>query len=326
MDIKMQIPFAVDLTKEKGWSKDSSKYNYFIVRLNLLIKPRKDEKHLVYIGDQITPFRTTDFVTAGETKTYEYTYSIIDAAETTRTTLIENEFVSSISSEIGAEFKFPAGFGSATLSPKITSSLEQSVKSSITRSMTNTRTISTEEKKTLELRVDVMKGASETQYAVPAYKKYRWDVFLHYIDFLFVEYRPTALGLRKKKTNLPRPEGMNHTNRIRMNLPLFSLLFWEYIPGGQMIFTESEYRLLPNKVEDPGRVLVEELRESIDLQLPPRPEKPTLYTLSNIAFPLRWIDRKGEWTKEELMKIELDEADGSAWWFEYGPGRKRNPS
>ena len=35
-----------------------------------------------------------------------------------------------------------------------------------------------------------------------------------------------------------------------------------------------------------------------------REAPPTLYTLSNIAFPLRWVDRKGHWTREELEKIE----------------------
>jgi hypothetical protein len=55
--------------------------------------------------------------------------------------------------------------------------------------------------------------------------------------------------------------------------------------------------------------------------MPAREEPPTLYTLSNIAFPLRWIDRKGPWTREELEKIEWEEAEGSAWWYQYGPGR-----
>jgi hypothetical protein len=58
--------------------------------------------------------------------------------------------------------------------------------------------------------------------------------------------------------------------------------------------------------------------------MPAREKPPTLYTLSNIAFPLRWIDRKGPWTREELEQIEMEEAEGSAWWYQYGPGRKQS--
>jgi hypothetical protein len=34
------------------------------------------------------------------------------------------------------------------------------------------------------------------------------------------------------------------------------------------------------------------------------------------------VDRKGPWTREELEKTELEEAEGSVWWYQYGPGRK----
>ena len=62
------------------------------------------------------------------------------------------------------------------------------------------------------------------------------------------------------------------------------------------------------------------LNKPIHLPLPKDPERPTLYTLSNIAFPLRWIDRKGDWTADDLKRMELDEAEGTAWWFQHGPG------
>ena len=42
-----------------------------------------------------------------------------------------------------------------------------------------------------------------------------------------------------------------------------------------------------------------------------------------VPFDVRWVDRQRPWTWQELEKIELDEAEGSAWWFEHGPGRKK---
>jgi hypothetical protein len=38
---------------------------------------------------------------------------------------------------------------------------------------------------------------------------------------------------------------------------------------------------------------------------------------------LKWVKRTGEWTEEELMAIEEDEARNSAWWFHNGPGRRK---
>jgi hypothetical protein len=128
-------------------------------------------------------------------------------------------------------------------------------------------------------------------------------------------------GLRKKKRNFPRPVGNTHTNRIKINQPLFTIKYWQLLPKSSNIFTAGEYKLLKNKVLIPEDIVKEKLDASIQLTLPRHPERPTLYTLSNIAFPYRWIDRKVDWTKEELKQIEMDEAEGSAWWFRHGPGK-----
>jgi hypothetical protein len=106
-------------------------------------------------------------------------------------------------------------------------------------------------------------------------------------------------------------------------MPLFRLIYWNLEAESSLLFTESEYRNL-TKVVHPDRITFEELRAPLRLAMPQRREQPTLYTLSNIAFPLRWVDRKGPWTRQELEQIELEEANGSAWWYSHGPGRKKN--
>jgi hypothetical protein len=171
------------------------------------------------------------------------------------------------------------------------------------------------------VRQRIKPGSQELQYAVAGYRRYVQDVFLHYIDYLFVEYRPTAFGLRRKKQNLPRPVGTAHINLIPIHMPLFRMRYWKLEAESSLIFTESEFQNL-TKAAHLDRATFEELHTPIFLPMPAREEPPTLYTLSNIAFPLRWIDRKGPWTREELEKIELEEAQSSAWWFQYGPGRK----
>lgn len=323
MDIKMRIPVSVDLTKEEGWSQDiQDKYRYFIGRLYVHIEQYQDEENPINFGEIITPYRTTDHSEAGQTITIEHKYTKIHIEETTRTVFLENEFTSNLAAEIGASIEFPFNQTTSTLASKLSAGFQEKIKSSVTRSFSNTTTISSEVSTKVELYQKIEKNAKELHLAIAGYKKYRWEVYLHYIDYLLVEYRPTTWGLRKKKTNWPRPVGSEHVNRIKMNLPLFKITFWEFDPRASLIYTESEYKQLTNKIKNPDRVITEKLETTIDLPLPAKPEKPTLYTLSNIAFPLRWVDRKGPWTKEDLMKLEMKEAVGSAWWFQYGPGRK----
>ena len=120
---------------------------------------------------------------------------------------------------------------------------------------------------------------------------------------------------------MPRPVGTAHVNLIPIHMPLFQLVYWNLEPESSLLYTETEYQNL-TKVTHPDRVSFHELHEPLRLPMPARETPPTLYTLSNIAFPLRWIDRKGPWTREELEQIEWEEAEGSAWWYQNGPGRK----
>jgi hypothetical protein len=49
---------------------------------------------------------------------------------------------------------------------------------------------------------------------------------------------------------------------------------------------------------------------------------PSLYQLSRVAFPYRWVDMPStDLSKEQLMKIELGEAETTGWWFHHGPGK-----
>jgi hypothetical protein len=116
---------------------------------------------------------------------------------------------------------------------------------------------------------------------------------------------------------------MAHVNLIPMHIPLFRLFYWQLESESSLLYTETEYQAL-TKVAHPDRVIFAELHDPIRLPMPAREEPPTLYTLSNIAFPLRWVDRKGPWTREELEKIEWEEAEDSAWWYQYGPGKGIN--
>ena len=317
MDIKLTVPFAEELTKEAGWIR-LDRYLYFIARFHLHIEQNQTGE--LGFGDILRTYRTTPHSETEVMKVFEEEVTTVDLRETTRAATLSNDLTARITATIAGAVKSPFYEASTDLG----ASLEQTIRSSIAESIRSSDTVSRREKRSFTITQAVKPGAQELQLAVASYRKYQQDVFLHYIDYLFVDYRRTAFGLRKKKSNLPRPIGTAHVNLLPMHIPLFRLSYWKLEVESSLVYTETEYQSLP-KVEHPDRVTFDALhvREPVRLRMPAREEQPTLYTLSNIAFPLHWVDRKGPWTREELEQIEMEEAEGSAWWYQYGPGRKR---
>lgn len=315
MDIKLTVPFGEELTKEAGWIQ-LNRYLYFIARFHLQIEETQTRDFAA--GDILRTYRTTPHSETEVEKVFEEEVTTVDLKETTRSAALSNDLTRKITATIAGAAKSPF----YEVSANIGGALEQTIRASLAESIRSSDTVSRREMRRFTVRQTIKAGAPELQLAVAGYRKYRQDVYLHYVDYLFVEYRRTAFGLRRKKRNLPRPVGTAHINLIPIHIPLFRLFYWKLEPESSLLYTETEYQNL-TRVAHPDRVTFDALHEPIRLPMPVREESPTLYTLSNIAFPLRWIDRRGPWTRQELEKIELEEADGSAWWYQYGPGRKK---
>ena len=314
MDGVLVIPTDDDLTEETGWTK-LNKYLYFAVRYHLLMDDEQTGEFR--LGDVLRTFRTTDFTETEIVKTFEMEVTRADLEETTCSILLDQQLSEKVSGTIRGSAKSPF----YELSAEVGSALEKSIRSSVEQSIRVDRSISVRHKESFSVVQRVKPGSRDLQLAVAGYRRYNRKVFLHYIDYLFVEYQVSSLRLRRKKRNLPRPDGNLHKNRILINAPLFQMNFWRLETESSLLYTEEEYRQAP-KVQHPDRITFEALDEEIRFPLPNRLHRPTLYKLSKIAFPVRWVDRKGPWTREDLEKIELDEAEGSAWWFQHGPGRK----
>lgn len=315
MDIKLTIPFAEELTKEAGWTQ-LDRYLYFIARFHLQIE--QNQMRDFAVGDILRTYRTTPHSETEVVQVFEEEVTTVDLMETTRSAALSNDMRQQVTATIAGAAKSPF----YEVSGNVGALLEQTVRSSVSESVRSSATVSKRERKTFTVRQLIKPGVPEAQVAVAGYRKYQRAVYLHYIDYLFVAYRRTSFGLRRKRQNLPRPAGMAHINFIPVYMPLFRLTYWNLESESSLLYTETEYRNL-TRVSHPDRVAFEELRKPMRLPMPDREEPPTLYTLSNIAFPLRWIDRKGQSTREELEQIEWNEAEGSAWWFQHGPGRKK---
>jgi hypothetical protein len=314
MDDVLVIPSDDDLTQEAGWTK-LDKYLYCAVRYHL----HSDEEQTgdFRLGDVLRTFRTTDFTETEIVKTIEAEVTTADLEETTCSVLLDQQLSEKVTGTIRGGAKSPF----YELSAEVGTTLEHSIRTSVEQAIKVDRSVSTRRKQSFSVVQRVRPGSKDLQLAVAGYRRYSRKMFLHYIDYLFVEYQATSLGLRRKKRNLPRPEGSLHRNRISINAPLFQMNYWRLETESSLLYTEEEYRQAP-KVQHPDRVTFAPLDEEIRLPLPIRLHRPTLYKLSKIAFPIRWVDRKGPWTRADLEKIEMDEAERSAWWFQHGPGRK----
>jgi len=306
------VPSSVDLTKEKNWIQ-TDKYQYLTMRYHLLIDEYQAES-TTHPGEIIASYHTTEFSETDTTKSVENEFTVVDTDETIIASVRTDEFNTLVKNELIAGIEIPP----YKISADASASLEQKILTSISSSIKTSSSITKREKVSFQVHLTVSKDTTEKIHAAACYRKTRVDVYLHYLDYLLVEYRTSALGLRKKKQNLPRPDGQNPVNRIRISEPLFSVFYWKLLPESSFCFLESDYEK-EVKVIRPDEVTLQALDKKINLALPARPERPTLYTLSNIAFPFHWIDRKGPWTKADLEAIEMDEAVGSKWWFQYGP-------
>jgi hypothetical protein len=74
---------------------------------------------------------------------------------------------------------------------------------------------------------------------------------------------------------------------------------------------EDEY---VREVEDPDEITVIRAKRTKRRAVEFPKTVPTLYQIARATFPEKWIKRKGEWSEEDLMQIELEDARRSPFW------------
>lgn len=311
---KINIPYELDLIKSKSWQELDDR-NYFITRFHLYIEDYQAES-TTYPGEILGSFRTYDKFEV--VQAIEKEHSVINLDETICSVAVDHEQIAQIDSKLMANLDTLV----SQVSSEVTAQIQEHFKTTVSLSRKQSTSVSQRVNERFEVNQTITDSGTENYHAVACYQPRQSDVYLHYIDYLIVNYSTSFFGLRKKKTNLPRPIHNTHLNRIKINQPLFSLKYYRLLPKSSLIYTDTQYQAVENKVKKPETLSVTPLTNPINLPMPARPERPTLYTLSNLAFPLRWIEREGDWTIEELKQLELNDAEGTMWWFQHGPGRK----
>ena len=310
----VSIPYSVDLCREDGWSHlDNRHTRFFIARCHFMVRERPAGDRPRH-GEILAVHAAPEHVELRKVISIEQERQATHTEESLRRSLCEDEAVIEYAVRLAAELRaLPPG----RLTSEVKAGSTHTLKTSFLNSFRMERTVSRKEVVKFELTYTIMPEAVREYVSVAMYQRYAWDIYLAYVDYLYVDYKKSVMGLRKKRRKRPDAGTRERPNVIRLNVPLASVVYWKLLPRSAVMMDEAAYQ---NEVEDPCEISVEppHSRHEYHVEMP---DVPSLYQLSNVAFPLRWIKREGPWTEDELKKIEWEDAEGSAWWFQYGPGR-----
>jgi hypothetical protein len=281
---------------------DEKRTTFFVARCHFMVMNQQVEGSAAY-GEKLGEF-LSEGATQEITDAIEYQYTVSYTDETLRSSLRENSSVHSFVSSLAGETAVaPHKLSQNTqleLSHKLREEFQTSFK--VVNSVTTQTSFKHEAKITLP-------GTFQEPHVYPAvYQRWVGHLFLTHIEYLRVRYLRSFFGLRRKRTKFP-PLPMNPTdtraNVHRCHLPLSAIYYWKRLPKSSVLIPATKYKI---EVVNPDEC---EIRPPEDKReyYAPVPSKPTLYQLSNLAFPLKWIKRpgNGEWTEEQLRRIEEDE-------------------
>jgi hypothetical protein len=305
----LTIPISVALTNERNWSAlDDKKTCFFVMRFHFMLEDRQvKEPHRV--GEKLAVFGAPKGGTVETVLSAEFEREDVHAISSVRTSLQESKVFASIAQKVGGEV------GVKDLA-KLSSGMESQVTAELKLAFSESHTVEESSKR----RVKVSFGIKNTLpsdgrpvVAVPVFQRSAFDIYLAYVDWLVVEYQKKFYGLRKRRKNLPEIVGGIHKNKWTAGIPLATAYYWKHLKDSSMMMFEDDYSI---EVADPDEITIapsqRTKRRAVSF-----PKVPTLYQIARATFPVKWIKRKGEWTEDDLMQLELDDVSGGPFWKEW---------
>lgn len=319
--IAISTPFYLALTKEKNWKKQNDN-NFYIYRLNFfLVKNQICGK--IFDGEILARHTSIKGQETIIETTIKTKFSFVNMEKLTKSVTSQLELGAEVRTALSASL----GINNIPIMSEIKSDISTKTNTKIINSLRKgieLSNISTSEKEVEEkITQKYDKGCAQDVYFIKQYKQCSYDVYLMYVDYLKVNYRSEFFGLRKKRKKIPEFDNGNHKNKIILKKPICTLKVWETLEDGIRAINVDEYK---PEIKDPTKVFLEPLKPDnksfIEIPKYSYENIPTLYQVSNAAFPLKWIKRKGEWTKEDLIKLEEEEFSMNNQW-RYGKIKAR---
>lgn len=280
------VPVAGSLKRPNGWMQaDDSEYVYYIFRYHFFIKKRQSELP-PQMGERFRTFsspsgestkivesvtiseRTTDF---SSTLTSHYSNSIQLADITT-----------SIAANIGFR---DLGGAKAEIKGRLSETLENG----ILEERVIQRADHVEKEHTIMVERNIPENITKN-YVVPAwYQQWSLDVYISFVDYLFVNYERKGLQIRRRRIKTPeaakRRNREDHSNLINMdNKAVCCIKYWQPLAHSRWV-EEDSYHL---NVEYPDDIIVSASERTHHGHSPRPLSLPSLYELSEKAFPHRF--------------------------------------
>lgn len=305
--VAFSAPLAVRLSHEAGWECYAKELGPFQVnRFNFVLRHRPLSEY--GFGDAVEHVTSTLGTEMSSTEKFLHEFEHVDSRSILREQLETSGFTSSSKLNFDPTL---AGVGGLALAASLEKSLAKSFKESRTvESSARSRKVTER-----EVNVKFLGGSEPSVHTVP-YQRWELSVQLSHIDFLKVVYKPTHAGLRVRRFKDPElKEGRSsHSNLHISGLELGSFYYWVPVGGASTTLVgRAKYddeRINPVHIDfSPSLNGVPPI---YDLKL--FKATPTLYQISNAAFPLKARQRREAWTDEDLLML-LDEEPGNTAWI-----------
>jgi hypothetical protein len=308
----LSIPHVLSSTREEHWNRRYDSKLYYLARFNLALCERPTGP--IKMGEIVAVHRAED-AQVETIWSIEATVTTVDFKESMREAIfskeVSNELTSSISSTLGVD-----GMASLKIASEAGVAIKKTLRETITARNTLQSTITNSDRRTFTVKnTRNFRDTPGTYFTVLPFQEVRADVYAVWFDYLEVRYRRYPLDLRRKRVkNPPFTETRPRVNEWELREPLGGFSYWKLMPSDAFQVHEDTY--LP-EVPDATVVTRSAIENPKTFRKENYPRVPSLYQLSNVAFPLKWIARNDDWTEADLLGVEEEERRERAWWFKY---------
>jgi hypothetical protein len=305
------VPHSIPLTKAEAWEADGDDRKratkFFRTRWHFVLEkysPRGD----THRGDLLGTFRSPKGSEQVVCDRIKRSVHSVNLEKTIRASLQASDAVTDLSRLIRETV---IGKNLSQVEEAKTG-LQARLRASLTPQTFTERVETDESAEEWPINFTIPSEQSQEHHAVTSYQKRPVRIYLAFVDYLLVEYTSSFFGIRRTRKKKPVALGTHkraRANVIEYGFPVADVEIWEHAPNCGLVLRADELRSTP-EVPDSSEVTAttpaETRKKPYYLNL--WSKEPSLYQVAEAAFPIAWAKRKGEWTPEELFKIETDES------------------
>lgn len=310
--IPLTIPYSLKIVSKDNWKQlNKKKTKFCLVRFHFALR-KKQVNAGPFLGEVVAAHAAPKGVMTEDLTKTSSKQKFTNLTKTLTKALSSHSVVNDIASKLMAEQEFG---NIAKTHFELKNEIKLALQHDFEETLETSKLYEYESEITQEYKIHNIAEETQNVFSVKAYKQSSYELWLGFIDYLFVDYKTTHYGLRKKRKKKPFFDNRRR-NIMALKEPIAKITFWDLIQDKLYLIDKDKYQL---EVDDPKEILLDSLNTPHTPYLK-LDDVPSLYRISNVTFPIKWIKIDGELNEDVLKNIELEEAKEteSAWWFQYG--------